>query len=161
MSLIRLENAQLSYGLQVLLDGVDLSVEKGRRLCLIGRNGAGKSSLMKVLAGEVDLDGGTVQVGPEVKVARLAQDLPEADDKTVFDLVAEGLGDVGELLQKFHHLSHAGGESDMSELARLQQQIEAQDGWQFQQKVDTTLTRLGLEGDWAMANLSGGWRRRV
>lgn len=161
MSLIRLENAQLSYGLQVLLDGVDLSVEKGRRLCLIGRNGAGKSSLMKVLAGEVDLDGGTVQVGPEVKVARLAQDLPEADDKTVFDLVAEGLGDVGGLLQKFHHLSQAGGEGDMNELSRLQQQIEAQDGWQFQQKVDTTLTRLGLEGDWAMANLSGGWRRRV
>lgn len=161
MSLIRLENAQLSYGLQVLLDGVDLSIEKGRRLCLIGRNGAGKSSLMKVLAGEVDLDGGTVQLAPEVKVARLAQDLPEADDQTVFDMVSAGLEGVGALLQAFHRLSMAGGDVDMEELARLQQKIEAVDGWQFQQTVETTLSRLGLNGDWLMANLSGGWRRRV
>ncbi|WP_027330919.1 ATP-binding cassette ATPase Uup [Marinimicrobium agarilyticum] len=161
MSLIRLENAQLSYGLQVLLDGVDLSIEKGRRLCLIGRNGAGKSSLMKVLSGEVDLDGGKVQLAPEVKVARLAQDLPEADDQTVFDMVSAGLDGVGALLQAFHRLSMAGGDTDMDELARLQQKIEAVDGWQFQQTVDTTLTRLDLNGDWLMANLSGGWRRRV
>ncbi|WP_341937031.1 ATP-binding cassette domain-containing protein [Marinimicrobium sp. C2-29] len=161
MSLIRLENAQLSYGLQVLLDGVDLNIEKGRRLCLIGRNGAGKSSLLKVLSGDVDLDGGTLSHAPELQIARLAQDLPEANGRSVFDVVAAGLGEVGALLEEFHTLSHGGGADDMERLSELQQRIEAVDGWQFQQKVDTTLTRLGLDGDWFMDNLSGGWRRRV
>lgn len=161
MSLIRLENAQLSYGLQVLLDGVDLNIEKGRRLCLIGRNGAGKSSLLKVLGGDVDLDGGSVSRAPELRVARLAQDLPEADGKSVFELVAAGLGKVGALLDEFHQLSHGSGAGDMERMGELQQEIEDADGWQFQQKVDTTLTRLGLDGDWQMGNLSGGWRRRV
>ena len=161
MSLIRLENAHLSYGLQVLLDGVDLSIERGQRLCLIGRNGAGKSSLMKILAGEVDLDGGAITVSPQTRVARLAQDLPDADEQSVFEVVAAGLDGLGERLAAFQRLSQAGADVDMAELARLQQEIEAMDGWQFQQKVETTLTRLGLEGQWMMGSLSGGWRRRV
>jgi len=161
MPLIRLENAQLSYGLQSILDHVDLSIDKGQRLCLIGRNGEGKSTLLKVLSGDVDLDAGSVTRAPQLKIARLAQDLPEPDGRTVFELVAAGLGELGNLLDRFHRLSQSGDMSDMDKLSRLQARIEALDGWQFQQKVDTTLTRLALDGDWLMSRLSGGWRRRV
>jgi len=161
MPLIRLENAQLSYGLQTILDHVDLSIDKGQRLCLIGRNGEGKSTLLKVLSGDVDLDAGSVTRAPQLKIARLAQDLPEPDGRTVFELVAAGLGELGGLLDQFHRLSQSGEMSDMDKLSRLQARIEALDGWQFQQKVDTTLTRLALDGDWLMSQLSGGWRRRV
>src|SRR5690606_9899346 len=95
MSLIKIEKAQLRYGLQVLLDGVDLSVEKGQRLCLIGRNGAGKSSLLKVMAGEVDLDEGEVLRQAGIRIARLEQVLPDADERRIFDVVASGLQGVG------------------------------------------------------------------
>jgi ATP-binding cassette subfamily F protein uup len=163
MSLIKIEKAQLSYGLQVLLDGVDLEIEKGQRLCLIGRNGAGKSSLLKVIAGDVDLDKGEVvrQVG--IRVARLEQDLPEADDQTVFDVVASGFHGMGDLLTEYRLLAQ-GSTFDAAVTARmaeLQQQIEAQDGWQLQQRVEAILSRLELPAEKFMRELSGGWRRRV
>ena len=161
MSLIRLENAQLSYGLQTILDHVDLAIDKGQRLCLIGRNGEGKSTLLKVLSADVELDSGSVTRASQLKIARLAQDLPEPDGRTVFELVAAGLGELGSLLDQFHKLSQSAEMSDMDQLARLQSRIEALDGWQFEQKVDTTLTRLALDGNWLMSQLSGGWRRRV
>ena len=90
MALLTVDGAQLNYGLQILLDKVDFVVERGQRWCLIGRNGAGKSSFLKVLTGEVTLDGGSVTVDRGVRVARLEQELPEADGRTVFDVVAEG-----------------------------------------------------------------------
>ncbi len=163
MSLIKIEKAQLSYGLQVLLDGVDLEIEKGQRLCLIGRNGAGKSSLLKVIAGDVDLDKGEVvrQVG--IRVARLEQDLPEADDQSVFDVVASGFHGMGELLTEYRLLAQ-GSTFDAAVTARmaeLQQQIEVQDGWQLQQRVEEILSRLDLPAEKFMRELSGGWRRRV
>ncbi|MDQ2075573.1 ATP-binding cassette domain-containing protein [Marinimicrobium sp. ABcell2] len=161
MPLINIEKATLSYGLQVLLDGVDLSIERGQRLCLIGRNGTGKSTLLKVLAGEVDLDSGTVSRDPGIRMARLEQDLPEADDRLVFDVVADGLEGMGALLSEYHALAMRGDENSLTRMAELQQQIEARDGWQLQQQVDTVLTRLDLPGDRYMRELSGGWRRRV
>ena len=157
MSLIKLEKAYLSYGLQVLLDQIDLTIERGQRLCLIGRNGAGKSSLLKVIDGEVDLDKGDIIRQSGVRIARLEQDLPEADDRQVFDVVAAQFQGMGELLAEYRHLAHAAEISD----AALQQQIEARDGWNLQQQVETVLSRLDLPAERFMRELSGGWRRRV
>ncbi|GGY71611.1 ABC transporter ATP-binding protein [Cellvibrio zantedeschiae] len=163
MSLIKIEKAYLSYGLQVLLDEVDLVVEKGHRLCLIGRNGAGKSSLLKVIAGEVDLDKGEVILQSGVRIARLEQDLPDADDRLVFDSVACAFPGLGDLLSEYHHLAHGTEFNDatLARMEKLQHDIEAQDGWAMQQKVESILTRLDLPADKYMRELSGGWRRRV
>jgi len=161
MSLINIESAQLSYGLQVLLDGVDLQIERGQRLCLIGRNGAGKSSLLKVIGGDIELDGGSVWRKPAIRIARLEQDLPEADSATVYDVVASGLQGVGQLIAEYHQLSSKVDEASLAKLAKLQQQIEAQDGWSLQQRVEATLSKLDLPADKTMKELSGGWRRRV
>jgi len=163
MSLIKIEKAGLSYGLQVLLDGVDLTIERGQRLCLIGRNGTGKSSLLKVLDGEVDLDKGEVIRQTGIRIARLEQDLPEADDRLVFDAVAAGAKGVGELLAEYRLLSHAESISDsqLARMADLQHKIEANDGWALQQKVDEIISRLDLPAERYMRELSGGWRRRV
>lgn len=163
MSLIKIEKAYLSYGLQVLLDQIDLVVEKGHRLCLIGRNGAGKSSLLKVIAGEVDLDKGDVILQSGVRIARLEQDLPDADDRLVFDSVANAFPGMGELLSEYHHLAHGTEFTDeiLARMEKLQHDIEARDGWLMQQKVESILTRLDLPADKYMRELSGGWRRRV
>ncbi len=163
MSLIKIEKAYLSYGLQVLLDEVDLVVEKGHRLCLIGRNGAGKSSLLKVIAGEVDLDKGDVVLQSGVRIARLEQDLPDADDRLVFDSVASAFPGLGELLSEYHHLAHGTEftEEVLARMEKLQHDIEARDGWLMQQKVEAILTRLDLPAEKYMRELSGGWRRRV
>lgn len=163
MSLIKIEKAFLSYGLQIILDNLDLSIEKGQRLCLIGRNGTGKSSLLKVIAGEVDLDKGEVVRQNGIRIARLEQDLPEADDRLVFDVVAAGLQGVGELLAAYRQLAQDESLDDagFARMAQLQQQIEARDGWLLQQKVEEVLSRLALPADRYMRELSGGWRRRV
>lgn len=163
MSLIKIEKAGLSYGLQVLLDGVDLTIERGQRLCLIGRNGTGKSSLLKVIDGEVDLDKGEVIRQTGIRIARLEQDLPEADDRLVFDAVAAGAKGVGELLAEYRSLSHAEhiNDSQLARMAQLQHEIEANDGWALQQKVDEIISRLDLPAERYMRELSGGWRRRV
>lgn len=162
MSLIKLENAHLSYGLQILLDGVDLEISKGQRLCLIGRNGAGKSSLLKVLAGEVELDRGEVVGCSGLRIARLEQDLPEADDRRVFDVVAGAFAGLGELLSEYYSLASAAfDENGTARMMSLQQSIEAADGWALQQRVEEILSRLDLPADRYMRELSGGWRRRV
>jgi ATP-binding cassette subfamily F protein uup len=162
MSLIKIEKARLTYGLQILLDQVDLTIEKGQRLCLIGRNGAGKSSLMKVLAGEVDLDAGNLVKQPGIRIARLEQDLPQADEQRVYDMVADGLGNLGACLAEYKSLlASAQNAETQARLAELQQQIEREDGWMLQQRVDEILSRLELPGEKFMRELSGGWRRRV
>lgn len=163
MSLIKIEKAVLSYGLQVLLDKIDLSIERGQRLCLIGRNGAGKSSLLKVIASEVDLDKGEVVRQTGLRIARLEQDLPDADDRQVFDVVASELEGMGEILAEYRHLAHSADfdDAELARMASLQQQIEARDGWRLQQQVETILSRLDLPAERYMHELSGGWRRRV
>lgn len=162
MSLIELKKASLHYGTQILLDGIDLSIERGQRVCLIGRNGAGKSSLLKVLSGDVLLDDGVVWRQPTLKIARLEQDLPEADNLSVYDVVSSGLEDAGALLAEYHHLlAHVEDEKSLDKLARVQQAIDSVDGWSLQQRVETVITRLDLPMDKTMAELSGGWRRRV
>lgn len=160
MSLIQLDSASLNYGEQILLDQVSLTIEKGQRVCVIGRNGAGKSTLLKVLDGHTDLDGGSVWRKPNVRIARLEQDLPLPDKATVFECVAAGLEQAGQLLSEYHRLI-ASESVDLDQLARLQQRLEAEDGWQLHQRVESILSRLELPADAQMQELSGGWRRRV
>lgn len=166
MALITVDKAHLNYGLQVLLDGVDFVIEKGQRWCLIGRNGAGKSSFLKCLSGDVTLDGGSINVDRGVRIARLSQDLPDADGRTVFDVVAAGLPRVGELLARYYKLLEQqeqgnAGDDWVEQLTKVQSELEARDGWSLQQRVDLVLSRLSLTGSVPMASLSGGWRRRV
>ena len=160
MDLIRLSGASLQHGTQVLLDGVDLTISRGQRLALLGRNGAGKSSLLRVLAGEQALDGGERWLRPTTRLARLAQDLPLADTTRVYDWVAGGLAETGELLRRYHALT-AAPEANLEEIERVQQALEAADGWQLQQRVLATLSHLELPVEAPMASLSGGWRRRA
>lgn len=161
MSLLEVKQASLHYGTQVLLDKVDLKVEKGQRICLLGRNGAGKSTLLKAISGQIELDEGQVWIRPGIKIARLEQDLPEADDVSVFDAVAAGLDKAGQTLIQYHELLNHPDDIDMDKLADLQQKLDAEDGWMLQQRVDTVLSRLALPADKFMRELSGGWRRRV
>ncbi|MBH8581691.1 ATP-binding cassette domain-containing protein [Bisbaumannia pacifica] len=160
MTLLRLEQLQLAYGPQVLLDGAELVLEKGERLALVGRNGTGKSTLLRLVSGEILPDGGTLWRAPGLKVGVLAQDLPVASGETIFDVVAQGLPEAGSLLAEYHHLVQQ-DDPDMKRMATLQTQLEAIDGWSFNQRIDVILTRLGLPADDPMTSLSGGWRRRV
>ncbi|MCE8025169.1 ATP-binding cassette domain-containing protein [Billgrantia aerodenitrificans] len=160
MTLLRLESLQLAYGTHVLLNGADLVLEKGERLALVGRNGTGKSTLLKLVAGEILPDDGSIWRAPGLKIGVLEQDLPSASGETIFDVVAQGLPQAGELLAEYHHLVQA-AEPDMKRMATLQSRLEAIDGWSFHQRIDVVLTRLGLPADDLMSALSGGWRRRV
>ncbi|PSJ47146.1 ATP-binding cassette ATPase Uup [Zobellella taiwanensis] len=166
MSLLTLQNAQLAFGDAPLLDGVDLNIQAGERLCIVGRNGAGKSTLMKVIAGDIQLDDGRRQLQQGTNIARLEQDPPKAgDDQTVFDYVAGGLAELGELLAAYHHqlerVGHDGSDKAMKELMRLQEQVEHANGWQFDTRINQSLTLLGLNGDTRLQDLSGGWLRKV
>ncbi len=137
-------------------------IGRGERVCVIGRNGTGKSSLFKVVKGEQQADDGEVWRAPALKIGELPQELPRADERTVFDVVAEGLAEVGKLLAEYHHLSlNIHTDDDLARLSRVQQELEARDGWRLQQLVDSTLSRLQLPADKTLAELSGGWRRRV
>jgi len=160
VTLLRLEQLHLAYGPHVLLDGADLVLEKGERLALVGRNGTGKSTLLKLISGEILPDDGQVWRAPGLRVGVLAQDLPAASGETIFDVVAQGLPRAGALLAEYHHLVQS-ADPDMARLAQLQTELESIDGWSFHQRIDTVLTRLGLPEDAPMSELSGGWRRRV
>ena len=160
MTLLRLEQLQLAYGTQVLLDRADLTVERGERLALVGRNGTGKSTLLKLVAGDIQPDDGTIWRAPGLKIGVLAQELPESSGMTIFDMVAQGLPEAGELLSEYQHLIND-PDPDMNRMATLQTRLESIDGWSFHQRIDVVLTRLGLPPEAEMSALSGGWRRRV
>ncbi|MFS2125747.1 ATP-binding cassette domain-containing protein [Pseudomonas sp. Pseusp97] len=162
MTLLKFTDVSLAFGTTPLLDKVSWQIARGERVCVIGRNGTGKSSMFKLVKGEQKPDDGDIWRAPSLKIGELPQELPRADDRTVYDVVAEGLAEVGELLAQYHHLSmHIESEEDLNKLARVQQDLEARDGWRLGQLVDTTLSRLQLPADKTLAELSGGWRRRV
>jgi ATP-binding cassette subfamily F protein uup len=165
MPLISLQAITLSYGLPPLLDGIDLSIERGERICLIGRNGTGKSTLLKVISGEVQADGGERRVPQGVVIARLTQELPKEAVGCVFDVVAGGLGTLGALIQEWfdlsHHLTGADEAASLERLSRVQHELEAAGGWDLEQRVERVISRLGLDPTAAFAALSGGLQRRV
>ncbi len=161
MALVTLNQVEVSYGGPALLDKVDFSIDRGERVCLIGRNGVGKSTLLKVLNGEIIPDDGKLRFLQGVKVAKLTQEVPSGTDGTVFDVVASGLGDAGQLLQEFHYLTQQSDMESFEKMAKVQQQIEEIDGWGLDQKVSTVIKRLSLDGEKAFSELSGGMKRRV
>jgi ATP-binding cassette subfamily F protein uup len=161
--LLTIDNVALAYGHQPLFSNASLRIETGERICLIGRNGTGKSSLLRVIAGESPPDAGTIWRSPGLRVSRLDQDVPAAASGTVFDEVAAGLGELGALVAEYHAAAMrvAHGEGDLETLGRLQQTLEQRDGWRLEQKVELVVSRLSLPADRPMRELSGGWRRRV
>jgi ATP-binding cassette subfamily F protein uup len=161
MPLLRLDKASLHYGNLVLLDAVDFSISKGNKFGLLGRNGAGKTTLLKVLAGDIQPESGERWLRPGTRIAWLQQGLPEADEQTVYDVVASGLAETGRLLAEYHHLLQAEDLTNLDALSHVQHQLEALDGWRLQQRVEATISQLLLPADASMAELSGGWRRRV
>ncbi|MCY4178556.1 MAG: ATP-binding cassette domain-containing protein [Endozoicomonadaceae bacterium] len=162
MRLIHFNQVSAAYGAQPLLDKADLQITTGERICLIGRNGAGKSTLMKIAAGMLLPDEGDIWKKQGLRIGMLSQDLPVAADKSVYSVIAGGLAETGELLDRWHTLSHAVTETHhMAELERIQEKLEKLDGWSFQQKIEQITERLGLNPDVTIASLSGGEKRRV
>ncbi|MBL4580273.1 MAG: ATP-binding cassette domain-containing protein [Gammaproteobacteria bacterium] len=161
MPLVRLDKVALNFGTHILLDEVNFTLKKGSKIGLLGRNGAGKTTFMKVIAGSMQPDSGERWLRPGVQVAWLEQSLPEADEQSVYDMVAGGLAEVGELLKQYHHLIADYENADMAKLERVQGELEAKEGWSLGQKVDTIITQLQLPADKLMSELSGGWRKRV
>ena len=161
MSLLRLDKVSLNFGTHILLDEVDFQIAKGQRIGLLGRNGAGKTTLMRIVAGSAQPDGGERWIRPGTAVAWLEQSLPEAGSETVYDVVADGLSDVGDLLKQYHHLTSLGDAARFAELEQIQAKLELNDGWNLSTKVDAIIDRLQLPAGEAMSNLSGGWRKRV
>jgi ATP-binding cassette subfamily F protein uup len=166
MPLLTFRHVSLGYGSAPLLDDVSFGIERGERLCLVGRNGAGKSTLLRLVAGEILPDDGEIVRAQGLKIAALAQEVPQAQTGNVFQVVAGGLGAAGALLERYHRLAHdiAGGDATrLAELERCQHEIEAANGWVLNQRVEETLSRLDLAGvaDTDLADLSGGLKRRV
>lgn len=161
MPLIRLDKLSLNFGTHILLDEVDFQIKRGSRIGLLGRNGAGKTTLMKLIAGVIHPDGGERWLRPGAKVAWLEQNLPIADEQTVYDFVADGLAEIGDLLKRYHQLTTHYDTNNTDELERVQGELEAKDGWSLSQRVDSIITQLQLPQEKRMCELSGGWRKRV
>ncbi|MFM8333750.1 MAG: ATP-binding cassette domain-containing protein, partial [Candidatus Methylumidiphilus sp.] len=162
MPLIRLADVSIAFGVQPVLDHAELLLDPGERVGLIGRNGEGKSTLMKAIVGLVPADHGEIWRQPGIQITMLDQEPTLPEQATIYDAVADALGDIGHWIAEYHRLSeHAHSADALNEMGRLQHQLEAQDGWRLQQRVEQVLSRLGLDGEQAVAGLSGGWRRRV
>ena len=165
MPLFTLDSVSVAFGHLPLLDRVAFQVDPGERVAVIGRNGTGKSTLLKIVAGAIPPDAGTVWRQPGVVVSRLEQDVPLATTKPVFDVVAEGLGELSEVVTAYHHaahdVAHDATPAALERLGRLQHELDERDGWRVEERVEMVLDRLGLPRDVPVDTLSGGWRRRV
>jgi ABC transport system ATP-binding/permease protein len=166
MLLFRLSTLSLAFGDHPLLDKADLTIHKGERIGILGQNGAGKSTFMKLLAGQILPDTGELWRAQEIRVAYLDQSLPAQSDETVYDFVAGGLEGLGDLLRRYHALTHGedidwSDEKHLEEMGRLQKEIEERDGWAFEHKIETVIDVLQLSADSTMRSLSGGNRRRA
>ncbi|WP_299871855.1 ATP-binding cassette domain-containing protein [uncultured Cocleimonas sp.] len=164
MSLIQLKNIQVSFGGPALLDQLSLTIDAGERICLIGRNGAGKSTLMKVLNREIKADSGEIIVEKGAVIAQLEQEVPQDMSGSVYEVVASGLAETGELLSAFHAMNEEddiGSEDWMKRFERIQHKLESCNGWHFQNTIDTVISKLELNADVDFGQLSGGIKRRV
>lgn len=157
--LLSLRDVSLAYSDKPLLNEINFQVDAGERVCLVGRNGAGKSSLMKIIAGDTEADAGVRVLQDQLRVARLVQDVPHDIHGTVYDVVTAGLGDIGQLINQYEQAAATGQPADV--LLPLQQKIEAKRGWDAKRQVDEVLSRMELDGMGLFENLSGGLKRRV
>ena len=165
MPLINLQNVLLSYGKPPLIDYVNLVIERGERVCIIGRNGAGKSTLLKIINGQVLPDEGKIKRASDVKVAQLEQSVPQNTTGNVFDVISEGLGKEGKLIQKFHYLTqqlnHDSSPKIFSDLEQCQAELDRIDGWDINSRVESIITKMKLNPEADISSLSGGFKRRV
>jgi ATP-binding cassette subfamily F protein uup len=162
MSLLRFDDIGLEFGDQLILRNAELAIEPGERICLIGRNGAGKSTALKLIMGTLEADRGEIIAKDDLIVSQLEQSLPEAMDLPVTDVVRSGLTQVETLLREYERRSKLElDKHGLRDLEALHAKIDAHDGWHLEQRVETTVTELSLPFDKKMNELSGGWRRRV
>jgi ATP-binding cassette subfamily F protein uup len=162
MSLLRFDEVSLEFGDLKILSEAEFSIEPGERVCLIGRNGAGKSTTLKLITGELEPDRGEIVRGQDLVISQLAQTLPEAMNLAVRDVVRSGLNDIEALLAEYQRRSGLDLDREgMLELEALHARIDAHEGWHIEQRVDTVISDLNLPADKKMNELSGGWRRRV
>ncbi|WP_199671557.1 ATP-binding cassette domain-containing protein [Salinisphaera sp. Q1T1-3] len=161
--LLKLRELKLAYGVEVLLDDAELMIEAGERVALVGRNGTGKSTLMKIVAGEVAPDHVKREAKPGLRIARLEQEVPADAHGTVYEVAAAGLGEAGQAVARFHDLTArlSAGEDVMDAFSAAQAEVEAVDGWTLAQRVEATLSRLKLDPEADFLALSGGQKRRV
>ena len=165
MALLGMQDVGIAFGGPLLLDRARFSIERGERVCLLGRNGAGKSTVMKLLDGTIAPDSGEVVRQTGVTVARLEQEVPGDIEGTTFDVVAAGIGDIGSLLARYHQASHRVGASAtpaaLRDLDRLHHALDAAGAWQVNTRVETVLLHLGLDGEAPFADASGGTKRQI
>lgn len=165
MAWLQLRNISFSYGGANILDDITLQITPGERIGLMGRNGAGKSTLMKLIHGELRPDAGEIERGANLRIARLAQEVPAGEEHTVFDEVADGLGEQGRLVSQIHglteQLQHGENAQLQQELDRLQHLVDSERGWKIQQQIETVIERMGLNSAARFENLSSGMKRRV
>ncbi|OOW13115.1 MULTISPECIES: ATP-binding cassette domain-containing protein [unclassified Acinetobacter] len=163
MAYITLRDVQLAFGGPALLDGANFSLERGERVCLIGRNGEGKSTLLKLIEGSLLPDSGEVSLQNGITISMLAQDVP-MDSGKVADIVADGAGEAADVLRAYHEASDACVLGDMDacdRMGNLQHKMDMLDGWALETKVNSILSKMGLDPDADLADLSGGRKRRV
>lgn len=165
MPVLSLDKATLAFSHVPVLDNINLQINAGEKVFLVGRNGMGKSCLLKVIMGHYKLDSGRVQIEPGIRVAELSQDLPDCDQSTIYEYVATGLQSLGDLLNQYHTLtSHkvtVHDETWMNSLDSIQKQIEQQNGWEYENTINAVLEKLELDPDMLIGSLSGGWKRRA
>ncbi len=163
MAYITLRDVQLAFGGPALLDGANFNLERGERVCLIGRNGEGKSTLLKLIEGSLLPDSGEVSIQNSLTVSMLAQDVP-MDSGKVADIVADGAGEAAEVLRAYHEATDACMLGDMEacdRMGNLQHKLDQLDGWALENKVNALLSKMGLDPNADLADLSGGRKRRV
>ena len=165
MALIQTNGLSLAFGAAPVLDGVDLAIESGERVCLVGRNGEGKSCLMRLLSADLEADSGDIHLAPDARVAYLTQDVPNDLEGTAAEVVMQGLGEIGDLLAEYEVLTTAVGENadakTLDALQRVQDEISEADAWDIQSVVEGQLRGLNLPADAPFASLSGGMKRQV
>lgn len=163
MTIVSIKDLYQSFGSHPVLDQVNLSIDRGERICLVGRNGTGKSTLLKLLAKQTRPDDGEVIYSQGIRVAELRQDVPESLVGSVYDVVAEGVGELGKIITQWHHaaLQAAEDPSALDRMEVLQQKIEAQNGWNIEQRISATISLLNLNADETFDALSGGLKRRT
>jgi len=165
MALLSFQDVSVAFGGLPLLDRVHLQVEKGERVCLLGRNGEGKTTILRLISGETEPDDGVITLNRGIKVAGLSQELPPDLRGSVYDVVADGLGRIGALLEEYQqltgNLAKGADKTAIRKIETLQEELEGLQGWQIRQNVDMVLTRLSLDPDRRFETLSVGFRRRV
>jgi ATP-binding cassette subfamily F protein uup len=164
MALLRLKKVSIAFGTHALLQQAEFQLDEGERVGLLGRNGEGKSTLMKIIMQQIHADEGEVWRKPELRIAVLEQMPQLPDEETIYDVVAGGLGEIGAWIKRYHELTLHMTEIDdaaLKEMGDLQHKLDVHNGWQIQQRVESILSRLNLPADTKVKGLSGGWKRRV